>query len=135
MPNLKYYKWHDYVERYGSDDWYLNWLMYPNLHIASGSAGYSFIIEHHEPVSATETRCWIYYVTGRKKRKYPTSAAVLIAHLIGAERVLSEDFEIMERVQSALHSGAPKAVLGHFEAENMAIEKWYLDVMEQRHAV
>jgi phenylpropionate dioxygenase-like ring-hydroxylating dioxygenase large terminal subunit len=134
MPDPPTYPWHAYVQRHGQDDWYLNWLMYPNLHVASGSAGYSFIIEHHVPVSAQRTDLWVYYVTGKKKRKYPTSAAVLLAHLEGAEKVLAEDIAIMEKVQAALHLGSPRATTGDFEHANMAIERWYLDAMEGRHA-
>jgi phenylpropionate dioxygenase-like ring-hydroxylating dioxygenase large terminal subunit len=134
MVEMPHYQWHDYVHRYGNDDWYLNWLMYPNLHIASGSAGYSFIIEHHVPISAGRTDLWVYYMTGRKKRKYPTSSAVLMAHLQGAEKVLAEDIDIMEKVQQNLSSDRPIHT-GDFEYTNMAIERWYLDVMEGRHAL
>jgi phenylpropionate dioxygenase-like ring-hydroxylating dioxygenase large terminal subunit len=134
MVKMPRYQWHDYVQRYGNDDWYLNWLMYPNLHIASGSAGYSFIIEHHVPVSARRTDLWVYYVTGRKKRKYPTSAAVLMAHLRGAEKVLAEDIAIMEKVQQNL-SPDRSITTGAFEYSNSAIERWYLDTMEGHHAI
>ncbi|GKT24222.1 SRPBCC family protein [Acidovorax sp. SUPP3334] len=134
LVQMPRYAWHDNVERYGSDDWYLNWLVFPNLHIASGSGGYSFIIEHHQPVSAARTDLIIYYITARKTRRYPTSAAVLLAHLEGAEKVLREDISVMERVQAALKPGAPRATLGDFEFGNMAVERWYMDVMEGRHA-
>lgn len=133
IPNLPHYQWHQYVERYGRDDWYLNWLMFPNLHIASGSAGYSFIIEHHIPISAGKTEMWVYYVTGKKKRKYPTSSAVLLAHIQGAEVVLREDFDIMEKVQSAITNSNPRPWTGDFEFQNMAIEKWYLSLMDGNH--
>lgn len=133
MPDLPRYSWHEFVHRYGTDDWYLNWLLYPNLHVASGSGGYSFIIEHHVPVSAGRTDLWVYYVTGRKKRKYPTSAAVLMAHLDGAQPVLAEDIAIMERVQASLRPGLPATELGDFEHASMAIERWYLDALERRH--
>lgn len=135
IHDLPHYQWHEHVQRYGNEDWYLNWLMYPNLHVASGSAGYSFIIEHHIPVSAYQTDLWVYYVTGKKKRGYPTSAAVLLAHLEGAEKVLAEDIDIMEKVQSSLGPQTPSATTGDFEYPNMIIEKWYLDVMEKRHAI
>ena len=135
ITELPKYKWHEYVQRYGNDDWYLNWLMYPNLHIASGSAGYSFIIEHHIPVSANQTSLWVYYVTGKKKRGYPTSAAVLLAHLEGAEKVLAEDIAIMEEVQANLGTHTPSATAGDFEYANLALEKWYLEVMGSRHAI
>ncbi|QHI97960.1 Rieske 2Fe-2S domain-containing protein [Xylophilus rhododendri] len=135
IAQMPHYAWHENVERYGQDDWYLNWLVYPNLHIASGSGGYSFIIEHHQPVSAGRTDLQIYYVTARKKKRYPTSAAVLMAHLEGAEKVLREDIDVMEKVQSALRPGAPRAQLGDFEFGNIAVERWYMDVMEGRHAL
>ena len=130
---LPSYHWHKYVQRYGNDDWYLNWLMYPNLHIASGSGGFSFIIEHHIPTSANSTDLWVYYVTGKKTRKYPTSSAVLLAHLEGAEKVLSEDISIMERVQKNLGTHALRPNLGDFEYLNLAIEKWYLDQMSRKY--
>lgn len=135
LVSLPHYAWHDNVERFGSDDWYLNWLLYPNLHIASGSGGYSFIIEHHQPVSASRTDLTVYYVTARKKKRYATSAAVLLAHLEGAEKVLREDIDIMEKVQSALRPGGPRATLGDFEHANMTVERWYMDLMEGRHVL
>lgn len=133
ISDLPSYKWHEYVHRYGQDDWYLNWLMFPNLHVASGSGGYSFIIEHHNPISAKSTDLWVYYLTGKKKKKYPTSAAVLLSHLQGAEKVLAEDIAIMEKLQNSLHINTPRANTGDFEFANMAIERWYLDTIEGRH--
>ena len=130
MKAKESYAWHDYVERYGDKDWYYNWLLFPNLHIASGSGGYSFIIEHHQPVSAGCTDVMVYYVTAKKKRPYATSAAVLHAHLMGADTVLREDFEVMENIQAALHEHAPHAALGDFEYGNSVIQDWYMDVME-----
>ncbi len=135
MPNMPSYAWHQFVERYGNDNWYLNWLIYPNLHIASGSGGYSFIIEHHQPISASRTDLMVYYVTGKKKRHYSTSAAVLLAHIEGAEKVLSEDIDMMEQIQLALHADSPSAFLGDFEYTNQKIERWYLDVMEGKHEI
>ena len=135
IPQMPQYAWHENVERYGNDDWYLNWLVFPNLHIASGSGGHSFIIEHHQPISAGRTDLMVYYVTARKKRRYATSTAVLLAHLEGAEKVLREDIDIMEKVQSGLRSGAPHAQLGDFEFSNLTIERWYMDVMEGHRAI
>ncbi|WP_045727105.1 aromatic ring-hydroxylating dioxygenase subunit alpha [Xanthomonas sp. GPE 39] len=132
---LPHYAWHDNVERFGNDDWYLNWLLYPNLHIASGSGGYSFIIEHHQPVSAQRTDLIVYYVTARKKCRYSGSDAVLLGHLQGAEKVLREDIEVMEQVQSGLRADTPRAVLGDYDHLNMQVERWYMDVMEGRHVL
>lgn len=127
MPD---YTWHAHVKRYGSADYYYNWLVFPNLHMASGSGGYSFIIEHHVPVAADRTDLHVYYVTAKKKQPYAASAAVLLGHLLGAERVLREDIAIMEKVQSGLHAGARHAHMGDYEYFNMEIERWMHDVME-----
>lgn len=135
MEELVPYPWHAKVERYGDQDWYYNWLVFPNLHLASGSGGYSFIIEHHVPVSAGRTDVVVHYVTAKKKVKYAASAAVLLAHLQGAETVLREDFQVMERIQAGLHAQAPTAVLGDFESSNQTIEHWYLDLMGGRFAL
>jgi len=135
IQNMPRFSWHENVERFGTDDWYMNWLAFPNLHIASGSGGHSFIIEHHQPVSAHSTELLVYYVTARKKRSYPTSGAVLLSHLEGATKVLREDIEIMEHVQQGLAPHVPRATLGDFEYINQAVERWYMDVMERRRGI
>lgn len=135
MTELLPFSWHDNVERYGDKDWYYNWLAFPNLHIASGSGGYSFIIEHHIPVSASRTDFMVHYVTAKKKRRYASSPAVLHAHMMGAERVLREDIDVMQNIQKQLHPHAPSARLGDYEFVNGGIERWYLDVMEGKVAL
>lgn len=135
IPDMPRFAWHENVERHGQRDWYLNWLLFPNLHIASASGGHAFIIEHHQPISAERTDMTVYYVTARKTREYPTSAAVLLAHIEGAEPVLQEDIEIMEQVQAALRPHSPRGTLGDFEQANLTVERWYMDVMEGRHAL
>jgi phenylpropionate dioxygenase-like ring-hydroxylating dioxygenase large terminal subunit len=135
MEEMAPFAWHDNVDRYGDKDWYYNWLVFPNLHIASGSGGYSFIIEHHIPVSANRTDLIVHYVTAKKKRRYASSAAVLHAHMMGAEGVLREDINVMENIQKNLHPDAPCASLGDFEFFNASIERWYLDVMESKIAL
>lgn len=135
IPNMERHAWHEYVTRYGKDDWYLDWLVYPNLHIASASGGHSFIIEHHQPVAPDRTELVVYYVTARKTRPYAFSPAVLLSHIKGADVVLREDIDIMEQVQRSLHRESPRAMLGDFEHENMMVERWYMDVMEGNHAL
>lgn len=135
MENAASYPWHTNVERYGDKDWYYNWLVFPNLHIASGTGGYSFIIEHHIPVAADRTDLMVYFVTAKKKRHYATSTAVLHAHMIGSEKVLREDISVMESIQANLHADASSANLGAYEHTNASIEKWYLEIMEGKIAL
>ena len=129
------YTWHDDVERYGNRDWYYNWLAFPNLHIASGSGGHSFIIEHHIPISAGRTDLMVHYVTARKRRSFRSSTAVLHAHMLGAQKVLREDIQVMEDIQARLHAGAPRARLGDYEFTNGAICRWLDDAVEARFGI
>jgi phenylpropionate dioxygenase-like ring-hydroxylating dioxygenase large terminal subunit len=124
LENLTPYPWHRCVERYGTEDCYYNWLLFPNLHIASGTGGYSFIVEHYVPQSADRTDVDVYYLTAKKKQRYAASKAVLYEHLAGAETVLREDFEQLEKVQDALHLGAPTPNWGAFELRNHRVAQW-----------
>lgn len=135
MESLADYGWHRNVQRHGDRDWYYNWLVFPNLHFASGSGGYSFIIEHHQPVSAGRTDLIVHYTTAKKRAKYAASAAVLYEHMQGGARVLREDIKAMEDIQATLHAGAPPVRWGDFEHASIAIERWYADVMNERIAL
>ena len=123
------YEWHRHVERWGNEDWYYNWLAFPNLHIASATAGFSFIVEHHVPVAPGRTDLLVHWVTAKKKTRYAWSPAVLYSHMLGARIVLAEDIKVMEMVQSALHQRAPTPTAGDYEAMNMLVERWYLELM------
>jgi phenylpropionate dioxygenase-like ring-hydroxylating dioxygenase large terminal subunit len=129
--------WHPLVERFRDrdgqhhDDYY-NWLPFPNMHIASANGGYSFTIEHHIPVAPGHTEMIVYYMTARKKRPYAASAAVLHATMMGADKVLREDIDVMEAIQRTLHPGACHASLGDYESENAIIHHWYMNLMEGR---
>jgi phenylpropionate dioxygenase-like ring-hydroxylating dioxygenase large terminal subunit len=127
--------WQQFVERYRDQDWYYNWLAFPNLHIASSNGGHSFIIEHHIPVGPGRTDFMVYYVTAKKKRAYASSAAVLHAHMMGADKVLREDIDVMEQIQRTLHAGARPPHLGDYEFLNAGIEHWYLKLMEGNFAL
>ncbi len=130
LNELKPLEWHGAVDRFGNLDHYYNWLAYPNLHIASGSGGYSFTLEQHNPVAPGVTELVVYWLTAKKKRPYPAMAAVLQASLNGGFRVLEEDIRIMEMVQKNLHAGAPLPRQGDYEYLNKMVEKWYSDLMD-----
>ena len=132
---IKKFPWHAFVNRFRSDDWYLNWLTFPNLHISSGSGGYSFIIEHHQPKAFNQTDLALYICTAKKNRKFKYSSAVLYAHLEGALKTLKEDFMIIENIQSVLKHDSDHSINGSFELTNTLISKWYMDIMERRHEI
>ncbi|MGI4718298.1 MAG: aromatic ring-hydroxylating oxygenase subunit alpha [Janthinobacterium lividum] len=122
--------WFDELERYRDQDWYYNWLVFPNLHIASGTGGYSFAIEHHIPVGPGRTEAIVYFVTAKKKRPYPASAAVLHQLMMGIDEILREDIAVLEQIQRTLHPEARPAHQGDYEYINAGIEHWYMDLME-----
>lgn len=155
---FKAFGWHSEVERWKSsatpnpgissgdphnqpvaddrqDDAYFNWLAFPNLHIASGNGGHSFVIEHHIPVAPDRTDVEIYRVTARKKRAYPSSAQVLLSEMHHSKLILGEDFGILEKIQSALHPQAPLPTQGTYESTNRRIERWYATLMETDHVL
>jgi phenylpropionate dioxygenase-like ring-hydroxylating dioxygenase large terminal subunit len=135
LPELRRYEWHDKVAPWQPEPGYWNWLAYPNLHIAAPTGGHAFTIEHHVPVSATQTDLVLYWVTARRTEPYPAGTAVLHANMLGAQRVLSEDIQLVEQVQRALNFGSPRAELGAYESLNQLVESWYDDLMEGRFVV
>lgn len=117
------------------DDAYFNWLAFPNLHIASGNGGHSFVIEHHVPVAPDHTDVEIYRFTARKKHAYAASAQVLLSEMHHSKLILSEDFGILEKIQSGLHPSAPLPEQGAYESTNRLIERWYATLMETDHGI
>ena len=130
IGHIPHQSWFDDVERYRDHDWYYNWLVFPNLHIASPTGGYTFTIEHHIPVGPDRTEMVVYYFTAKKKGPYPASPAVLHDLMLSTDVILSEDIGVLEQVQRTLHANARPARLGDYEYINAGIEPWYMDVME-----
>jgi phenylpropionate dioxygenase-like ring-hydroxylating dioxygenase large terminal subunit len=143
IEKLSRFEWHGNVDRWRAsarskadprtDDAYFNWLVYPNTHIASGDGGHTFTIEHHIPIAPHRTDVEIYYLTARKKNSYATSAQVLLAAMHAGHRILTEDYDILEQLQSTLHMDAPVPTQGAYESTNQQIERWYTTLMEDSH--
>jgi hypothetical protein len=76
------------------------------------------------PQGADATDVDVYYMTAKRKQRYAASKAVLYEHLAGAEKVLGEDFDMLENVQRALHKDAPPPNWGAFELRNHRIASW-----------
>ena len=127
--------WMDMVERWGdTDGGYLNWQLYPNLHMATGNGGHSFTIENYLPVAPGRTDVEILFVTGRKKKNYAASSKVLLENMHFSKRILGEDFGMLEKIQADLHEGAPVPTQGAYEYLNRQSERFYTALMESGHA-
>jgi hypothetical protein len=121
--------WHADVERYGNEDFYYNWMLFPNLHIASATGGYSFAIEHYIPRGPDATDVEIYHMTARRTQPDESAIAHLYEHLAGAVPVLTEDFQTLENLQQGLHSGAPLPNWGTYEVRNHRAASWIARVV------
>ena len=51
------------------------------------------------------------------------------------QRILKEDYDILEQIQSVLHPDAPVPTQGSYESTNRLIERWYTTLMETDHAL
>lgn len=49
------------------------------------------------------------------------------------QRILTEDYDILEQLQSTLHMDAPVPTQGAYESTNQQIERWYTTLMEDSH--
>jgi hypothetical protein len=132
---VRRFDWQANVERWGSQDSYFNWLVYPNLHISSSDGGHSFSIEHHVPVSPGRTNMEIFWMTAKKRTAYPYSSTVLTSLMHGSKLVVGEDIQIMEEVQAAMHDDAPTARQGDYEGFNKLVERWYVDIIDANYEV
>lgn len=126
IPNLRKEEWHNHVERWDCENRYYNWILYPNIHFLSATCGYSFSLEHHNPISPTETEVSVYFLTAKKKAPYAESRAVLEGHMKDARIILDEDISVMEKIQSVVASAPSNAMPGSYEFLNRRAESWYL---------
>ncbi len=117
---------HDSVIRWGEHDAYFNWLLYPNTHVVCSDGGYSFSIEHHEPLGPDRTEVTIYFLTARKRKRYSGSAAVLWEYAKAAKLILDEDTAVMEQAHAGLAGARRSVTQGRYELQNRVTDRWYL---------
>lgn len=117
----------EWIERWGATDAYFNWLLYPNLHVLTPDGGHSFSVEHHRPVSPTETEITAYFMTARKRRPSAWLAPTLWEMAKAAKQILDEDTAVMEEVQRAIGPWSQAVTQGFYEIQNRRTDRWYVD--------
>ena len=108
--------WHDSVERFGSDEIYYNFFLYPNVNFIS-VAGRIFLIQQFNPVAPDETEIGFSLMTARRLKRIPAASALLWAHLCGEKTVLDEDIVALEALQASLHGKGRRANHGTYEKQ------------------
>lgn len=128
--DLRWPYW-DQLERWpGAVEGYHNWLLFPNLHIASPDGCRTFGIEQYDPVDPGTTRLFHYMFTSRRRTPIPHGHAVLRGMVRSARVILDEDAKIMEMVQAATVEGAPPVRHGSYERDIERLNAVYREVMD-----
>ncbi len=121
--------WHALVERFGDEDAYYNYFLYPNVNFIS-VGGYIFLIQQFDPMAPDRTDVRFTLATARPTQRIPALPAILWGHLKGEKRVLDEDKVLLEALQRGLHTGGPVARHGAYEAPLHHVAMVYRQLME-----
>ena len=121
--------WHKQVYRYKDQDDYYNWLVFPNMHIAS-SGGYAFTLEHYIPRAPDVTDVDVYFLLAKPRQEIPQARATLLEMLKFTSRVLSEDIGMLEQVQSVMHQNMAPSHWGAFELRSHRMATWMTKVVQ-----
>ena len=102
---------------------YLNWLLFPFVHIPCPDGGVLYSVENYVPQSAGSTRFDLHlYITHSIGKTSPL--AVLYNWLANALVVLGEDFRATCAVQRAMEYSDQNQNLGAYELQNLRINKF-----------
>lgn len=120
--------WHRRIARFGQDDAYYNFFLYPNVNFIS-VAGRIFLIQQFDPVSPALTEIGLSLMTATKVKRIPASAALLWAHFCAEKEVLDEDIRALEELQSRLYENGRRASHGAYESHLMKNRAVYRRLM------
>jgi nitrite reductase/ring-hydroxylating ferredoxin subunit len=102
---------------------YLNYHIFPNIHLASPDGGRSFVLEHYKPLSPSTTEIDVYYIFTKNNLDKITKDKLMSIFIRDAEFVYEEDFTLLENIQSNLMRMPESSLnLGAFER---MIERFY----------
>jgi len=120
--------WHALVDRFGNEDAYYNYFLYPNVNFIS-VGGYVFLIQQFDPIAPDRTDVRFTLATARPTQRIPALPAIFWGHLKGEKRVLDEDKVILEALQRGLHAGGPVARHGAYESQLRRVALVYEQLM------
>lgn len=115
-------------ERYGNEDAYYNWFIYPNVNFGSVQ-GQHFLLQQYDPISPGETDYHLWVMTARRKDPRADFSALLSTLIRGERAVIAEDTTVLEHMQSGFGEHSGRFMHGDYEHHLVAQHRWY------RHAV
>jgi phenylpropionate dioxygenase-like ring-hydroxylating dioxygenase large terminal subunit len=90
------------------DGHYLNWLLFPGLHISSSDGGKTCLIESYTPITPCQTMVTMFLITNKRMRHAPS---YLNAYFMHALNILEEDYSALELIQESLGKSMPSRSL------------------------
>lgn len=117
MPlKIRHWPWHDLVDRFGTEDVYYNYFLYPNVNFIS-VGGYIFLVQQFDPIAADLTNVRFTLGAARSAKRIGALPAILWGHIKGEKRVLDEDKVVLEALQKNLYADGPAAAHGIYEKQ------------------
>lgn len=114
----------DLCFRYGVEDFYYNWFVYPNVNFCSVRGEY-FLLQQYLPVTPGETDYHLWVMTAKRKDPRTDLTALLHALIKGEREVIAEDTEVLERMQAGLGDHSLPFMHGDYEVPLVNQHLWY----------
>lgn len=128
---IQSWPWHALVDRFGEEDVYYNFFIYPNVNFIS-VGGFVFLAQQFDPISPSLTHVRFTLATAAPEKRLGALPAILWGHLKGEKRVLDEDKVILESLQQGLHAEGAPAAHGRYEKQLKRVAFIYRQLMGQQ---
>jgi len=119
-------QWFDgLVNRYGQDDVYYNWLLYPNVNFCS-VRGVHFLLQQFDPVAPDLTDYHLWMMTAKRNSPAQDFTALLASFFKSERNVIEEDAVYLTRMQNALDGEYGRRMShGDYELPLILQHRWY----------
>lgn len=114
----------DQCDLYGDAPSYDSWYLYPNINFCSIS-GERFLLQQYDPVSAGETDYHLWVMTARRKHVSTDFTALLSTMIRDDRRVIAEDTQVLEKMQSGFGPYSGRVTHGDYESMLVDQHLWY----------
>jgi hypothetical protein len=112
------------IERFGSEDVYYNYFIYPNVNFCS-VRGDHFLLQQYDPSGPGETKYHLWMMTARRKDKRTDFTALLRSLISGERYVIEEDAVYLNALQANLETTTTPMVHGDYEVPLVNQHLWY----------
>lgn len=126
--HIRSWPWHAMTDRFGTENTYRNYFIYPNVNFIS-IGGVIFTIQQFDPLAAHQSELRLTLMSAREKQCINAMPAILWSHLKSEKRVIDEDMVLLEALQQRLHTGGRPAFHGAYETQLRRVANVYLRLM------